>query len=779
MFDRSCSKHCSSLTVRLSALCSPFGFLQGLCSYDILHAGLQVTSQMKTFQLCFLWHMHQPYYSDRVGRSTSMPWVRLHAIKAYYDMAYLLDQFPQVQATFNFTPSLLLQLQESASGTTRDLFYEHAARPAEDLTLPERAFIVRHFFSANWATMVRPFPRYHELLVKRGTDVRGVNLERVARQFSTQELLDLQVWHNLAWFGYGMAHRHPHLAELRRKNRHFTEQDKQDVLQLEQIAMQEIVPLYRRLADRQQIELSTSSFYHPILPLIMDTDCARRARPDLPLPSRFRAAEDAQAQIDRAMALHTASFGRSPVGLWPSEGSVCPELFPLLHRSGLRWCATDEGILQRSLEMMRQTRNRPASLYQPYHVGSPGEEVAIFFRDRELSDAFGFVYHKTAPDSAADDMVKRLSTLAESIPGDRAVISIILDGENPWEHYHDGGERLLSLLYRTFDRKGLVVHNRKRMETATMSRALAACPPAHRLDRLHSGSWINQDFKIWIGHAEDNHAWELLHETRKRLVERSRTLPTEQAQAAWEELYAAEGSDWFWWYGDDFDTDYKQEFDRVFRAHLRNACLRAGLPPWDALNQSLILHEDSRGLDQVHGPIARLTPTIDGLETDFFEWRGAGTVDPHPPLGAMWKSEGFFTALYFGVGAEQLFLRFDPGEELLKRRDQVMIEVELASDHQLHKVAVVMSAPGPEQFTLLRATPEHTFLEIGFYRSICYRKILEVAVPLRAFQAENSRDVRMTIMFIERGLEVARYPHHSPAVVPVPSAEFDAAMWRV
>ncbi|GIW53788.1 MAG: hypothetical protein KatS3mg082_0192 [Nitrospiraceae bacterium] len=207
--------------------------------------------------------MHQPYYTDPVAGCASMPWVRLHATKAYFDMAHLLDRFPAVKATFNFTPSLLLQLQEIGAGTVHDLFLDHAERPAADLSLAEKAFLLRHFFSANWATMVRPFLRYHELLVKRGADVRGRDLERLARQFSVQELLDLQVWHNLAWFGYGMVARYPRLAALRAKARRFTEEDKQEVLALQRTAVREIIPMYRRLADRGQIELTTTPVLSP------------------------------------------------------------------------------------------------------------------------------------------------------------------------------------------------------------------------------------------------------------------------------------------------------------------------------------------------------------------------------------------------------------------------------------------------------------------------------------------------------------------------------------
>ncbi|MEK7268577.1 MAG: glycoside hydrolase, partial [Nitrospirota bacterium] len=223
---------------------------------------------MKTVQVCFLWHMHQPYYTDPVAGSASMPWVRLHATKAYFDMAFLAERFPTVRTTFNLTPSLLVQLKEQASEAVRDLFLERAQRPAAELTPAERAFIVRHFFAANWATMVRPYPRYHELLVKRGTDVKGQDLERLAGRFTTQELLDLQVWQNLAWFGFGMIARHPRLKALRAKDRGFTEEDKQEVLAFQLRAITEIIPFYRRLAEAGQIELTTSTFYHPILPLL-------------------------------------------------------------------------------------------------------------------------------------------------------------------------------------------------------------------------------------------------------------------------------------------------------------------------------------------------------------------------------------------------------------------------------------------------------------------------------------------------------------------------------
>jgi alpha-amylase/alpha-mannosidase (GH57 family) len=626
--------------------------------------------------------------------------------------------------------------------------------------------------------MVRPYPRYHELLVKRGAEIYGRDLERVARQFSTQDLLDLQMWHNLAWFGYGTVSRYPRLAALRAKNRGFTEEEKQEVLALQLVAVQDIIPLYRRLMEREQIELTTTPFFHPILPLVIDTDFTRRARPDLPLPSRFHAPEDAEAQLQRAVEFHTATFGRAPVGLWPSEGSVCPELIPMLPKVGLRWLATDEGILARSLDAAHQPWQRHRDLYQPYRVGSEDQDVTILFRDREISDAFGFVYHKTTPDMAAEDVLRRLRQIIYDTPQEQITIAIALDGENPWEHYHEGGEQFLSLLYKACS-AGALDGDAVRTTTATISEALEAVPAIRRISHLHSGSWINQDYKVWIGHQEDNRGWDLVRQTRSRLAEISATLSSDRAQAAWDELYAAEGSDWFWWYGDDFDSDYNDEFDRLFRTHLRNVWTIAGLTPPDLLNQPICRPRGMPEADLVTAPIALLNPSIDGVVTDFFEWRGAGKIKTQPPLGAMWKAEGMLTNIQFGWSLEQLYVRLDPDEQSKMRQAGLTVELQLYTPEHLYRLAFSLAPPGPDQFLFSQRLASGHWQEIGPYQSICHRNIVELAVPFKDLHLSPGQELRMTILVLEHSLEVARYPHHTPATFFVPGPEFEAHLWRV
>jgi len=731
---------------------------------------------MKHAAVCFLWHMHQPYYTDPVSRSVSMPWVRLHATKAYYDMAWLLAKHPGVRVTFNFTPSLLLQLRELIAGSVSDLFLDHAARPATDLTPSERAFIVRHFFAANWPTMVRPYPRYHELLVRRGTEVRESDLERMARQFTTQELRDIQVWHNLAWFGYGAVAQYPRLADLRRKGRAFTEEDKQEVLTIQRHVVEEIIPRYRHLSQAGQIELTTSPFYHPILPLVIDTDSARRARSDLRLPERFQAPEDAEAQLGAAVALHTDLFGSPPAGLWPSEGSVCPELIPMAKRAGFRWLATDEGVLACSLQASPRGWDPDATLYHPFRVGAPGEELSIIFRDRTLSDHIGFVYWKTTPELAVENAVHRLADITRRAQGNELLIPVILDGENPWEHYHDNGERFLSELYRALSRGTLPRAEGVRVSLDTVSHALAQHPPGARLEHLHSGSWINADFKIWIGHSEDNRAWDLIRLTRAHLVDVQRTLPPETARQAWEELYAAEGSDWFWWYGDDFSTDYKDEFDRLFRTHLRNVYALTGAAAPDILNEPI---SDVREITPVRLPVALLSPKIDGLVTDFFEWHGAGIIDPSPALGAMWKASEYFAYIGFGFSLDALFLRLDPGTELQTNQPGLGAELHLFTATNTYRVVFSLSKPAPETFTLLCASHGDPFTEVGRYGTISSKKVIELAVPFKDLQVQPGQDFRFNLVITRDGLELERYPRYRPVAVTAPDLDFEARLWRV
>ncbi|MFO0765267.1 MAG: hypothetical protein U0231_00425 [Nitrospiraceae bacterium] len=303
----------------------------------------------------------------------------------------------------------------------------------------------------------------------------------MAKTFSTQDFLDLQVWHNLAWFGYGSMKQFPRLAALRAKNADSPRRKSRKCSRSSDPTNRADVS---RAQDRGQVELTTTPFFHPILPLVIDTEFTRRARPDLPLPARFHAPADAEAQIQRAVEYHTRTFGRAPAGLWPSEGSVCPEMFPILAKAGIRWLATDEACSIAPFKWPTRPGTATIIYTSPIAPNFPIPRLPCCSEDRDISDAFGFVYHKTTPDSAAEDVLRRVRGLAHDIPHAQGIIPVILDGENPWEHYHDGGERFLSLLFRAFEPDGLHIGHGIRVRTSTIGDALGATPPTQRLTQL-------------------------------------------------------------------------------------------------------------------------------------------------------------------------------------------------------------------------------------------------------------------------------------------------------
>ncbi len=447
---------------------------------------------MKPVRLALLWHMHQPLYREPETGEYLMPWVRLHATRAYNDMAWILERHPGVRCTVNFVPVLLEQLDDYVSGRARDRFLDLTLRPAPDLALEERAAIIRSFFMVDWETNIQPLPRYWELLQKRGRDPMGADLDRLAHAFTDGELTDLQVLFNLAWMGFGALEDEPALQTLRRKGRDYTRDDVEVVAATQVRILAGIVPRWRALAERGQVELSATPYYHPILPLVCDTDAARRALPDLPLPPRFAHPEDARWQVREAVLSHARRFGTPPAGMWPAEGSVSPEALAVLASEGVRWAASDEGVLLRSLP---EGTSRLRSLYRPWRVDAgPGGELSMLFRDRSLSDVIGFTYAKVAARHAVQDFTTHVRAVGEAWAAERqpgpATVGVFLDGENAWEHYPASGHEFLDRLYGDLETSAEI-------ETVTMSEAVAGAArsshPPHPLRLLDRGELPDLD----------------------------------------------------------------------------------------------------------------------------------------------------------------------------------------------------------------------------------------------------------------------------------------------
>ena len=718
-------------------------------------------------RVAILWHMHQPFYQDLLTGEHVLPWVRLHAIKDYWGMVALLREFPQVKVTFNLVPSLLVQLEAFAQEQARDRHLELGLKPAGELTADERAFCVQHFFHAQRARMVDPHPRYRELIDKRDASAQA-GARTQADQFTIDDLRDLQVWHKLAWIDAWYYDHDDRIQRLLGTGRNFTEDDKNVLRQVELELLRRVIPEYADASRRGQVELSTSPFYHPILPLLCDSDIYLRTHPHSRMPREaFRHPEDAAEQLERAVALHERLFGSRPLGLWPSEGSVSDAMVPLVARTGLRWMATDEEILART-QRAPLTRGgdghleEPERLYTPYAVTAGGHPVACGFRDHALSDLIGFTYAGWSADGAADDFIDRLVTAGRRYGGrtggEEATIFVILDGENAWEHYDGQGRPFLRALYGR-----LASH--PELRTVTMSEACAA--PTATLPSIFPGSWINGDFYIWMGHADDHRAWGQLAAARRALDQAAPAAAPAALDRAREEMLIAEGSDWFWWYGDDHSSDHDREFDDLFRRHVRNVYRALDRPIPEDLFVTNITTQTAAIV--IEPPTGLVDPSLDGEVTSYFEWMGAGCLDTAIAGGAMQQIDagrGRIALIEFGFDLEHLWLRLDAdGPMRTFLAPEVRIRLRFVNPAG---VQIVLGAGGLIRLERRETGGNWETLPCEGLAAVA-GQILEVRVPVRCFdELPTGGRIAFVVAVEKEGLETEHHPPHTPIELELP-----------
>ncbi len=705
-------------------------------------------------RVAIVWHMHQPFYQDLATGEHILPWVRLHGLKDYWGMVALLREFPDVRVTFNLVPSLLVQLDAFARNEARDRHLQLGLVEADRLSDDDRAFCLAEFFHAHRPTMIAAYPRYAELLARRGDGVGA---------FSTEDMRDLQVWHKLAWVDQEYRDTDPRVRTLLSKGRQYTEEDKRVLRDVELEVLRRVVPEYRDAQARGQIEIATSPFYHPILPLLCDSDVYLRTHPDSKRPRLpFRHPEDARAQLERAVALHERLFGTAPTGLWPSEGSVSDAMVPFVREAGFTWMATDEEILGRSLgrAIERDEQGRvtaPDLLYRAYRV-APGPDgrggVACAFRDHALSDLIGFTYSSWDPDTAASDFVHRVAEAGRAYrarTGTDGTVFVVLDGENAWEYYADQGRPFLRALYGRLS-------SHPELETVTMRTACAE--PEGSLSSIFPGSWINGDFYIWIGHEDDHRAWSQLGDARRALNSATGVSPAVR-EAAYEELLIAEGSDWFWWYGDDHSSEHDPQFDDLFRRHVRNVYGTLGLPvPEELFRSNITTRTVTVHIENPSGPIR---PLLDGEVTSYFEWLGAGTFEPDVASGAMHQVSDrvpSLRCLHFGVSDATLSVRVDPSVPAIDLFGQgLSIALTFLAPAGYR---VVVDPPGLMARMQVR-TPSGQWVEKPCPGLLAAAgSILEVEVPRDGLET----DALAFIVSLMRGdAELEHHPRHRPIEV--------------
>lgn len=732
---------------------------------------------MHEVSLALFWHQHQPYYPDDVSGENPMPWVRLHGTKDYWGMAMHLKEVPELHATINLVPSMLAQLLAYTDDGREDTHLRVSRTPADGLSEEDLIYLLDNFFMVHVDQMIRPYPRYLELYQK-----RGINVDpplRAAKRFRKQDILDLQIWSNLTWM-HPIAFEVDHdLAAFRQQGSHWTEKDKAWLLDKQLRLLREILPLHKELADGGQIEITTTPFYHPILPLLVDKRLSRRAMPEVHLPKHLEGyPEDAERHVRMGVEFHERLFGRKPRGMWPSEGSVCQAMIPFVADAGVEWIATDEQILSCSTDgwISRDgagyLRN-PEMLYRPWRVEERGRQLQMIFRDHAMSDQVGFHYQGYPAQHAVDDFIGKVEAIGHATRGNAgqrpSLVSIILDGENCWEYYPNGGVDFLRQLYRR-------VAAHPRITATRVCDYLDRYPATDRIGHLFPGSWIQHNFGIWIGHHECNRAWDHVYETRQFLVAAtdSGRKTTEQLKLAWRELMIAEGSDWFWWFGDDHSSCQDAVFDRLFRKHLQNVYTALGeTPPLELSKPISGSHRPTRAYSD---PTGLLNVKVDGRRT-YFEWINAGRFVCDRGRGAMtMASDGRLSDLYFGFDTERLLVRLDcRGGTALDRLAE--IEAIRVAFFEPNGFEVLMSGLGSSRPALQLYHGDCPVFDAGVEAAA--DSILEIAIPFRSLAAETDDPVSFYVELLADDHVVERAPREGAIETTVPASEYELIMWQV
>ena len=615
---------------------------------------------MNRINLSVLWHMHQPQYRDPETGKYVLPWTRLHATKDYYGMIKLFDEFPSFHATFNMVPSLCLQLEEYASGKFDEPWFSLAFKKADALTREDKSEILARAFQVNHERLMARWPRFVEL----HEWSLGAGGAQALITFTPRDWRDVQLLSQLAWMEEEWLAKDAVVSRLANRGKDYSEKDKEAlrVKIIELIGL--VLPAHKEAAMRGQVELSTTPFYHPILPLLCDSDIARVANPSTPLPRRaYRRPEDAREQLRRAKEYHEKTFGMKPVGLWPSEGSVSDQTLAIAAEEGFQWFGTDEGVLGRTLNVgfFRDAHGIPANaekMYQPWRIQMANAGLTGLFRDHHLSDLIGFIYSKMDGKAAAADLHGRLRHLGETVKSEHPLtICLFLDGENAWEYYPGNGREFLREFYRR-------ISEDSDFRALTATETIAAAGDLPTTGGIFPASWINANFNVWIGDREDVTAWDLLWDAREAYAhgeEASRkghtNAPTsvELAEAK-ESLLAAEGSDWCWWYGPENSTANDAEFDALYRRHLTAIYVALGqVAPEELANP--IKRRPERAYQLL--PSTFLKVRVDGRDSSYFEWLGAGVFSPERRGGTMHGRILYLKELRYGFEEDRFVLRVD------------------------------------------------------------------------------------------------------------------------
>ncbi|MBR6098648.1 hypothetical protein IKP85_02770 [bacterium] len=601
-------------------------------------------SQNKKLSIAFYWHMHQPVYQLSPEGDYLMAWSRLHAVKDYLDMITITENYKNIKLNINLVPVLLDAFIDYGEKGAHDLHSRLTVTPVEELKPEDKEFILNNFFDANYNTMIYTHPEYDRLYQKRQSYREAANIN----DFTDQEYSDLMALFNLVWFDPTYAGEYPALKKLLKKGKNYTLKDRLEIIELQRDIIRRIIPAYRKFVKKGKIEVTTSPYYHPILPILLDINSIDISNKEN-LPDELKMDLDAKVQTETALDRVEELIGKRPRGIWPSEHCISSKELDMLHSLGVDWTISDEGILSDSINF-EFIRDFKGYMEDPYHLVKSYEYkngIKMIFRNSMFSNLISFEYPNFDSEMAAKDLYERIKVIQSKLlssPDENHLLTIAMDGENCWENYPNDGNTFLNTLYK-------LINEDKSLETVLISDYLDKEKNYKPLKKIKAGSWINRNFKLWIDEPIKNLAWQYLKNVRDDFCEFVKRNPQNPyIENARKELFICEGSDWFWWYGEPNDSGRDNIFDYLFREHLKNIYIYLGLDIPEYLDIPLLslITKPSRY------PKGEINPVIDGEGNDD-SWLNAGCIDI--PDGPVLKENKFFDRICFGYDKNNFYLR--------------------------------------------------------------------------------------------------------------------------
>lgn len=523
--------------------------------------------------------MHQPVYQLTQDSDYIMPWTRLHAVKDYLDMLTIIKNYKNIKLNFNIVPILIDSFIRYGEKGFHDIHSRITVKPVEELTDEDKNFIINNFFDANYQYMIMPLKEYDRLIHK-------YQFTKDINEFTLQEYSDLMALFNLVWIDSAHIKDYPELKALYKKGSGYTLEDRIKIIEIQRDIIRRIIPTFKKYLQDKKIEITTSPHYHPILPILVDiADITTNQNGDLPLMLGMK--KDAEIQIKQALDIIENAFGVRPQGIWPSEHCISNKTLKLLSDIGIKWTISDEGVLSNSIkfDFVRDFNGNLENPYPLLKVYEYKSGIKVIFREAVFPNLISFEYPNHDSERVAIDLYDRIKTIQNKIqnsPDETHLLTIAMDGENCWENYAKDGAVFLNKLYE-------LINEDDTLETVLISDYIEKEQHLKEINSIKAGSWINQDFKLWIDEPLKNLAWTYLKQVKDDLENFILMNPNhENIEKAKKELYVCQGSDWFWWFGEPNDSGHDNIFDYLFRMHLKNVYEFLGQTPPKCLDTQLI-----------------------------------------------------------------------------------------------------------------------------------------------------------------------------------------------